>query len=371
MLLFPQKSVSSNDVNKKEFYILSPRVGVFTALSENLRMAGISSVEKIRVDITTQQLSVPENANGVVVDIGTSVEVDKIMLTIHSQIPRGAWCCLVGDSDSIGLAQNFMKNNIHYFNIHSQQDNLVQAAVLGTELKSIRHPVSVSVLGCKGGIGTTTLGFLLANEIVRARKLPSLFVQGKFGSRDLDLITGKKLLPELTPVSKQLDLMSRESEFLPDLSQPDLQKYNFVVFEQAINVANKELQRDLAEQSKCVVLVLDRSMSSVRVARNMIENIEVLKRSNRVSRRLFVCISDTRPVTINSLTHDDMRVLLNHPIDAVIPYSREKGGGSARRKMFFNNPSPLQELARQVLGGAVQKKQNLWRNIIMNGRKVN
>ncbi|VTR56588.1 Uncharacterised protein [Serratia fonticola] len=72
----------------------------------------------------------------------------------------------------------------------------------------------------------------------------------------------KKLLPELTPVSKQLDLMSRESEFLPDLSQPDLQKYNFVVFEQAINVANKELQRDLAEQSKCVVLVLDRSMSS-------------------------------------------------------------------------------------------------------------
>ncbi|VTR56591.1 Uncharacterised protein [Serratia fonticola] len=60
------------------------------ALSENLRMAGISSVEKIRVDITTQQLSVPENANGVVVDIGTSVEVDKIMLTIHSQIPRGS-----------------------------------------------------------------------------------------------------------------------------------------------------------------------------------------------------------------------------------------------------------------------------------------
>ncbi|END9351058.1 hypothetical protein ABMH92_004800, partial [Escherichia coli] len=46
-------------------------------------------------------------------------------------------------------------------------------------------------------------------------------------------------------------------------SQNIYDKYNFVIFEETINSASKETLRHLAEKSSCLILVLDRSMSSV------------------------------------------------------------------------------------------------------------
>ncbi len=370
MLLFPQKAGATIDATSRKFYVLSARSGMSEQLCEQFRMAGINAVNTLHQDFHQEGLSIPTNANGVVVDIGASEQIDEIVQSIQMQIPRDVWCCLVGDSDSISLAQAFARNNINYFSIHAQQDVMVQAAVSGIELKANRQPVSISVLGCKGGVGTSTIGYQLSNEIARIKQMPTLFIHGAHGSQDLDLIAGMKLTHEITMGGKQLDLMNSQSEQLPNLNQADLQKYNFVVFEQSIITADKELQRHLVESSLCLILVMDRSMASVRVARNMIENLQLLQRTSQASRRLFLCINDSRPVAANALTPEDIKSILNRPVDLIFPYNKQKNTAQIKRLPFSRKISPMDELTHYVLGGATNPKASRKNQLRLRSGKV-
>ncbi|EMF04245.1 hypothetical protein [Serratia marcescens] len=370
MLLFPQKADANIDPAGKRFYIISSRLEVNNTLSEQFRLVGFSAVESLMQDFMhADSLNIPSNASGVVVDICTNEQVDEIIHGLQVHIPREVWCCVAGDSDSIALAQAFASHNIRYFNLSTQHELMVQAAVSGVELKTNRHAVSISVLGCKGGVGSTTIGYQLANEIVRIKHMPTLFIQGASGSRDLDLHAGKKLLQEITPVHKKFDLMSSDSQCFPDLKHDSLQKYNFVLFEQSINTADKELLRHLVESSLCLVLILDRSMASVRVARNMIENIELLQRTSRASRRLFLCLNDTRPVSINAVSQDDIQALLGRPIDVTFPYNKQKNPAKSKHPRFVRSLSPLDTLTQYVLGVAVRPQTSLVSRLLTRQRQ--
>ncbi|EKA3151369.1 hypothetical protein OK225_004216 [Escherichia coli] len=45
--------------------------------------------------------------------------------------------------------------------------------------------------------------------------MSTLFVQGPSGSRDLDILVGKKILQDLVQVNKNLDAKRQDSESLP------------------------------------------------------------------------------------------------------------------------------------------------------------
>ncbi|EEC9115830.1 hypothetical protein ED093_RS24410, partial [Escherichia coli] len=263
MLLFPQKDDKST-VTEKIFFVCSAREKVCTTLSEMLRAAGFSHVKCINQDLLKDsEVTFPENAAGVIIDVEKCDKSHNVTTIVQAVVPREVWCCVVGDSDSISLAQSFSRQGIFYFNAKVQTEELVTAATTGMTARSPRSTVCVSVLGCKGGIGNTEIAWQLAQKIVQRRSMSTLFVQGPSGSRDLDILVGKKILQDLVQVNKNLDAKRQDSESLPDFSQNIYDKYNFVIFEETINSASKETLRHLAEKSSCLILVLDRSMSSV------------------------------------------------------------------------------------------------------------
>lgn len=367
MLLFPQKNEAESDISGRQFYVISLRSQVKEQLCAQFRLAGFDAAKGIEQNLMQlEKLSIPINASGVVVDIGSSTEVDAISHALQINIPLEVWCCVVGDSDSIALSQSFMRNDIHYFNITAQQDAIIQAAVLGAGVKARRQPVSISILGCKGGVGSTSISYQLASEISRIKQIPTLLIQGSHGSRDLDLHAGKKLQQEITTAQKHFDLMIAQSDSLPDLSQDIYSAYNFVLFEDAINTADKEHMRHLAEHALCLVLVIDRSMASIRVARNMIESVELLRRTNNLTRRLLISLNDTRPVSINSISDEDVQSLLGKPIDIFFPYSKLTN----RKSSTFRSPqTPLQTLTTYVLGGAVRPKSRWLTQRLFSSKK--
>ncbi|QKJ88628.1 hypothetical protein PMPD1_3714 [Paramixta manurensis] len=370
MLLFQQKDRASTETSVRKFYVFSARTAVNEQLCQQFRLAGFNAVEGIEQDITQlSHFTIPDNASGVVVDIGSSTEVMEMVNTLQMQVPRKVWCCVVGESDSITLAQTFAHNNVGYFNLHMQQDLMVQAALGGIELRNNRSAVNISVLGCKGGVGCTTIAWQLAGEITRLKQLPTLFIQGGCGSRDLDLYAGKKLSQEITSLQKNLDIMSSAGGAWPELPSDIAQHYNFVVFEQSITTADKELMRQLAEKSRCLVLVIERSLASVRVARGMIENIELLRRSSHTPRRLFVCLNDTRPVALDALSLMDIKTLLGHPIDIAFTYNRRQSPPKQAKKRLIH--SPLDRLTSAVLGGESARKKSRINRLFSHLRRGN
>lgn len=363
MLLFPDKADVSSEHSGKQFYVVSPRPEVNEKLSAQFRLAGFSAVKSIPLSFTQlDKLVIPTDACGVVVDIEANTQAEAISQALQMKIPRKVWCGVAGDSDSISLSQRFARHRFPYFNIHVQLDALSQAAMQRRDAPEQRQAVSISVLGCKGGVGSTLIGYQLAEKIAGLKKTPTLYAQGASGSRDLDLLVGKKLTQDITSLNKSFDVMSSQSVEFPDLKQEPFLGYNVVLFEQAINTADKELLRQLIESSSCLVLVIDRSMVSVRVARNMLEIIELLQRTGQLTRRLYLCLSDTRPVQLNALSAEDIRALLGRPVDVHIPYSK-KGNPEARAFSLFSRAfSPVEQLAHCVLGSRVRPSSSMgWR----------
>ncbi|MTH45575.1 tight adherance operon protein [Intestinirhabdus alba] len=326
----------------------SARESVNTSLSEMLRTAGFSDVGSFSQDLMTHsELSLPANAAGVIFDIGQCVDPEAVITRIQTVIPRDIWCCVVGDSDSITLAQSFSRQGIFYFNLKAQSEALIAAATAGTLAHSPRNTVCISVLGCKGGIGNTQIAWQLAQQMVQRRSMPTLFIQGLTGSHDLDLLIGKKLVQDITPVNKHLDAMQLDAESLPDLKQNTYDKYNFVLFEETINASSKETLRQLVENTTCLILVLDRSMASVRIVHTITGILDSLNRSQSTPRRLILCLSDSRPVMPGMLSIEELQSLLERQLDIVFPYKKSTGLPAFKLRKSL---SPIDLLTQRVLG---------------------
>lgn len=371
MLLFPDKTDVNSENSGKQFYVVSPRPDVNEKLCAQFRLAGFSAVKGVHLPYTElDKLAISSDASGVVVDIETNVQVEAISQALQMKIPRQVWCGLAGDSDSISLSQRFARHDLHYFNINVQLEAITRAAVLGADIPEKRQAVSISVLGCKGGVGSTLIGYQLAEKIAGVKKTPTLYVQGANGSRDLDLHAGKKLTQDITPVHKYFDVMSSQSAEFPDLKQELLQGYNLALFEQAINTADKELLRHLIESSSCLVLVIDRSMVSIRVARSMIEILDLLQRSGQLSRRLYFCLCDTRPVLMSALSLEDIQSLLGRPVDVHFPYSKQGHPEVRAFSLFSRALSPVDRLAHCVLGSSARPTTSFTQRMLgRNGKR--
>ena len=344
-ILFQNKE--GKRAQEKPFIVLSARAEVNREMGRLLNLAGFTQVETPGQPLGTDSpLQIPAEAYGVIIDIESLSHSENVVNTLLAVVPRHVWCCVVGDSDSIALAQSFAEYGLHYFNLSTQRERLIQAAISGATLRVCRWAVSISILGCKGGVGNTYIAWHLANKIGQLRPAPTLYIQGSAASQDLDLLAGKKLQQDITSVSKNLDVLRSGEAHMPDLSQGDFLSYNFVLFDQAIHTADKETLRQIAGHSSCLVMVMDRSMTSVRRVRQMIETLEAINRAGLMSRRLLLCLNDTRPPATEMLSKEDMESLLEREINFVIPWRGQSHSFFRRRRP----EDPLECLTQQVLG---------------------
>lgn len=353
MLLF-SKSEDKSAVNAKVFHVVSPDVENLQQISQLVKLAGFEQIETFCQPLT-ESLTLPANSRGVVVDIGPRDDADNIISQIQAQVPRDAWCCVVGDSDSISLAQTFMAHGIHYFNLNAQREALLQTIASGQQLRNTRSALCISVLGCKGGVGATTVAWSLISRMAELRASPMLFIQGAAGAHDLDLIIGKKMTQDIVSVSKHLDAMSwREPEFV-NTSRDVFSRYNFVVYEETVCAADKEHIRQIIDGSSCLILMLERSMSSIRMVRQVSEMIESINRNTAVPRRLILCLNDSRPVKLGMLEVEDIQELLGRKLDLIIPYGKTKRSASLLSR--WSKPSPQELLTLRVLGESPEQKK--------------
>uniref|UniRef100_UPI0011A1FF27 pilus assembly protein CpaE n=1 Tax=Yersinia mollaretii TaxID=33060 RepID=UPI0011A1FF27 len=287
---------------KNTITIISTRKWLIEEISEKIRLTDFDNIKKIEQDIfNAVTINLSGQTVGVIIDIGNNCDVEDTVNLIKNNTPRDCWCVLVGDIDSISIAQQFTDHGLLYLNMQSQSAELTQHLLKGIQVESGRRAFFISVLGCKGGIGTTLMSYHLAHEITQIKKSPTLLLQGNQGSQDLDLITEKKMSTELTEYKKNFDLMLCKDKKLIDADIQKNKKHNFIIFDQSIHNATKENLADYIEHSNCIVLMLDNSMVSVRVAKEFIDFYTRFKRDNKQSVKLIICVNESRPITKDTL----------------------------------------------------------------------
>lgn len=75
---------------------------------------------------------------GIIIDINENHDINIILDLMKVHTPRDCWCILVGDIDSISIAQQFIERGILYLHIQSQLADLTQNLLKGIQIESDR-----------------------------------------------------------------------------------------------------------------------------------------------------------------------------------------------------------------------------------------
>lgn len=352
----------------RKIVIISPQAELTAEVAEILRTRGFENLEIIHSEFASVKavaLSADE-VLGVIVDIGIESDVDQIAQAMQSFVPQNVWCCLVGQSDSISLAQRFLNQNLLYFHSDTQLEQMVARIVSGINIPRTRSTVSVAVLGCKGGCGASLISAHIAHFIASDKSVPVLLAQGHGGSQDLDLMFDKKLQNEIVEYEDNLHLYRGEPYRLSDEL---LSSYNYVVYDQPIFNLDKEQFADLIEKGSNFVLVVERRVGSLRLARQFLDEVERLRNNMGKAVRTFICISDTSAENARLMALADIERLLKTQVDATIPFLRNTAPTKVLDvKLGRNGTEAMNTLAMRAIGMIARKprkeRKDWWGSIV-------
>lgn len=358
MLLIDDPSVAASTQPKsvRRVTVISEHESDLNNLAKLLRSNGIDYVDTMHKSFFGYDVSIAaDETAGVVVDIGSESDIDKVARRILAIIPQGTWCCVVGRSDSLSLAQQFLAKNIFYFNIDFQLDLMIERILSGqfTTVAINRNAVNVCVMGCKGGVGGSFVAAQLAVSLANNRNVSVLLAQGSNGSQDLDLLFDRKLSVDVAEFSEKLGLFIGDYNQIPNSR---LNNYNFVIYDKPINNLKKDECNELFNVASSFVLVVERHPNSLRVAKRFLDLCEKQRDINKRSIRTFICINDSRQEYATLMSKLDLEALLGAPVDAVIPFIKNVANGTINEiKISKAQQANLNSLCRVVTGEEQRK----------------
>ncbi|EHK90407.1 hypothetical protein [Aggregatibacter actinomycetemcomitans] len=318
MLLLDQETITADSA--RTITVVSSRDDIQGEVAQTLRTRGLENIEIVKKDFFTSSDEISfsaEDTVGVIIDITHETNIKTIVERVFSVVPQNVWCCVIGDSDSISLSQKLLDEGILYFNSHTQLSQMVEKIILGVDIPRLRDTVKIAVLSCKGGIGASLISSHIANEIVSSKKIPVLLAQGPNGSQDLDLLFDKKLSGNVIEYTSNLDIFNGS---LFELTPAATEKYNFIIYDQPIYNVKKDNFIGFLENYNSFVLVVERRIGSLRLAKQFLDECERIRSTSRKPIRTFVCISDNRMESAKLMAKNDIETLIGSSIDAIVPY---------------------------------------------------
>ncbi|EEX49593.1 putative tight adherance operon protein [Pasteurella multocida] len=356
MLLLDKETVAIDSA--RTIMIVSNREEIQTQVAQLLRTRGLENIEIVKSDFLVEQNITfsAEETLGVIIDITNETDIKSISELVYSVVPQQVWCCIVGDSDSISLSQKLLEEGILYFHADSQLNQMAEKIISGVNIPLVRHTVKVAVLSCKGGIGASMISSYVANQIALSKKVPVLLAQGPNGSQNLDLLFDKKLQGDVVEYSANLDLFNGTPNRLP-LST--LEKYNFVIYDQPVFNVKKDDFSKFFEYSNSFVLVVERRIDSLRVAKQFLDECERIRSTVGKPIRTFICISDSRLETSKLMAKNDIETLLKCPVDAVIPFLKSTTAKNVLGiNLGRNGKKEIESLVMKVIGAVSRKSKS-------------
>ncbi|TCP94656.1 pilus assembly protein CpaE [Cricetibacter osteomyelitidis] len=354
MLLLDEGSTAVDSMRKVA--VLSKNESTTKEVAQLLRTKGLENVKLVQENIFSdfrETFSV-EDILGVIVDIGDESDVKIISEHIRSVVPQNMWCCVIGQSDSISLAQKLLEEGILYFHSGSQLNQMVGKILSGVNIPLVRNTVKINVLSCKGGIGASFISSHIASEISLIKKVKVMVVQGSNGSQDLDLLFDKNMPGDIVEYMPNLDLLKGDPALL---STPVKERYNFIIYDQPIfNVAKDDFEKFL-HNSNTFILVVNRTIGALRVAKQFLDECERIRNTSGKPIRTFICISDHNAETSKLMAKRDIETLLKCSVDAIIPHLKKTAVNNVLSvNLGRNGKKELDSFVMKVIGAVPRNK---------------
>lgn len=322
----------------QQIVIISPRREVMSEIASQLLMHNLKNVVEYEADFfTLQDDSIAHNALAVIIDIVNVSDIEQINETLTLLIPAASRQVLIGNSDSIAFAQELTRFGVTYLHAGSQLAQLAELIQEQNRSQSARTTMNISVLGCKGGAGTSTVAYRLFQSAGMLSSIPVLLVQGASGSNDLDLLMARAL-PRDGSICQTGTHQAVRIETLDGAWNYDdahYNRFNLVFFDHGVYTQPHERLEMVISESHTIILVITRELAALRVAKTVMdENRRIMLTRPARELRILICLNENHPAHGDELKDEDIEEYLGCKIFTVNPYSIKNDKLSASSALY-------------------------------------
>ncbi|WP_117235021.1 AAA family ATPase [Vibrio maerlii] len=313
----------------------------------------------VNMDSTIKEHVRDQSIEIVMIELNESEDVVKDAERISSLLPNDASVIVIGREDSISTIRNLKKMGFYYlfWPINKQElidfvsgvyDNRSGNKGLGQKRKAKQ----ISLVGSKGGVGTTMLCSELAHFLTKQKHSSCVVVDNAYQGGNLDIMMGIEKFKKKEIRSGELatsldttsahsllyrcdDLLSVLSIDSPDYGSFDVKDYTQAVVEYVGEDANFLIEdlsassaslvftaRDIVDVSDAIVLIITPTVSAVREAASLLKRIRELQ-NKEDSQRILLVFNNVLPESNATITKEEAEKYLLQPIDVVVPHIKK------------------------------------------------
>ncbi|AKG69849.1 hypothetical protein WN53_12400 [Serratia fonticola] len=349
-----ESSIVSAETRNKTV-IISPRVRVLDDIHSSLLMYDIDDTETIKQNfLNIADVSIAQGVDIIIADIADCSDLINIKQVISVLVPVNTRCILLGENDSIAFGKEINKLGVDYLHLTSQLQELPELVLEKSSNTLMRGTIIFSVLGCKGGSGTSSFCYDLLQTAGKMSTIPLLMVQGASGSLDLDLLLGRAIPKDgsIVPFDKNISVKMESKDNPWSFEDQNFNRFNMVFIDNPVYNCSQDKLDYMLKRSYNLLLIITRDLSSLRVAKTIIDDVSRRSVPGNINRatRIFICLNDYRPSIKKQLTNDDIEEYLGQKIDAVRSYQQDS--------KINNNDDSLSVFASMLLGKKIIKKKS-------------
>ena len=304
------QSQSAKNKQADHILIISDTKSVSKNVCSYLTMNNINSYRVCEIDFfKIEDNEIIGSARSVIIDIASETDVELIIKRTTLLIPNIVRTILIGDNDSILFSQSMKHAGFNYLHREYQIQSIIGLLAENDEISTNANQMKISVLGCKGGIGTSTVAYDLFQSLTKLSSIPTLLVQGCSGSSDLDLIM-EQVLPRDGSIfyaagNSAVKFESTDSSW--SYSDSIYNRFNLIIFEHSMVGGINDKFETIFGNSQTIILVLNRNLTCLRVAKKIIDE----HKRNFTSRpttgqKLIVCMNENTPQKADDMKNEDI-----------------------------------------------------------------
>ena len=271
-----------------------------------------------------------KDAGWMILDIEDENDINVINEVTSLIVPYDVYYVLIGNTDSIAFAKTLEKSGSKYLYINTQVNELPNVILKSQVQSADKSTLRISILGCKGGCGTSTISNEVLMSLNNFTTAPCLLIQGATGSKDFDLISGNEIDASDSKVQKISDNRSIKMESVNETlnySDPVFNHFNIALFDHnacAISAENLEL---IFKNSNTIVLVLGRNFSSFRTAKRVLDEYARFERQKNdvIKRKIIISINEYNVAdNKQKFSNEDIVDYLGKEICTILPYYQSR-----------------------------------------------
>jgi len=300
--------------------------------------------------------------DAIIVDIQNADDAEQISENINRCIPIQATTVLVGSYDSIQFSEFLLKKGIYFLLENSQLEKIPDIL----HKRSITPPGSsqrvgsvITFLGCKGGIGTSSLVVHTLKKISDLTNYPLLYIQGATTSSNADFLFEMPIPDDgsLIDVGNSLQVKVETNEKAWNYKDLNSGEFNITIIDQNMGLASSFKHfEEIITFSNIIFIIINRDPYSIKIAKKMLTEITRASATNfdLLNKRFLICLNDDVPYDKKSaLRESDIEDFLERKIDFTRKFIPNIG-----KFKKANDSAEIKEIAAAIIGNkAMDDKQ--------------